>query len=51
MVLNSILAQSNAKKIKIFYDNYLENSTKESLRIQRATEETIEIMNLNLDSG
>ena len=49
-VWNSILAESNTKKIEIVYDSHLENSIKESLRMQRAIEELIEIMNLNLDS-
>ena len=42
--------QSSAKIIKIVYDSYLESSSKESQRMQRAIEEPIEIMNLNLDS-
>ena len=49
-VWNSILAQSSAKGIEIVYNIYLENSVKESLRMQRAIEEPIETMNLNLDS-
>ena len=48
-VWNSVLAQSHAERIKIVYDSYLENSIKESLRMQRAIEEPIEIMTLHLD--
>ena len=43
-----ILAASNADRIEI-YDSYLEGSIKESTRIGRAKEESIEIINLNLD--
>ena len=49
-VWNSIIVQSNATRIEIVYNSYLKNSIKESLRMQRAIEEPIEIMNLNLDS-
>ena len=45
-----ILAASNADRIDIVYDSYLEGSIKESTRIGRAKEESIEIINLNLDS-
>ena len=45
-----ILAASNADRIEIVYDSYLEGSIKESTRIGRAKEEPIEIINLNLDS-
>ena len=45
-----ILAASNADRIEIVYDSYLEGSIKESTRIGRAKEEAIEIINLNLDS-
>ena len=45
-----ILAASNADRIKIVYDSYLEGSIKESTRTGRAKAESIEIMNLNLDS-
>ena len=44
-----ILAASNADRIEIVYDSYLEGSIKESTRIGRAKEESIEIINLNLD--
>ena len=43
------LAASNADRIEIVYDSYLEGSIKESTRIGRAKEESIEIINLNLD--
>ena len=45
-----ILAASNADRIEIVYDSYLEGSIKESTRIGRAKEESTEIINLNLDS-
>ena len=45
-----ILAASNADRIKIVYDSYLEGSIKESTRTGRAEAESIEIINLNLDS-
>ena len=44
-----ILAASNADRIEIVFDSYLEGSIKESTRIGRAKEESIEIINLNLD--
>ena len=46
-VWNSIFVQSNIERIEIVYDSYLENSIKESLRKQKAIEDTIEIMNSN----
>ena len=45
-----ILAASNADRIEIVYDSYVEGSIKESTRTGRAKEESIEIINLNLDS-
>ena len=45
-----ILAASNADRIEIVYDSYLEGSIKESTRIGRTKEEPIEIINLDLDS-
>ena len=45
-----ILAASNADRIEIVYDSYLEGSVKESTRTGRAKEKPIEIINLNLDS-
>ena len=45
-----ILAASNADRIEIVHDSYLEGSIKESTRIGRVKEESIEIINLNLDS-
>ena len=47
---NSIVAESSANRIEIVYDSYLEISIKESLRVIRATQEPIEIVNLNLES-
>ena len=47
---NSIFVQSNAKRIEMVCDSYLENSVKESLRTQRAIDEPIKRINLNLDS-
>ena len=45
-----ILAASNADRIEIIYESYLEGSIKESTRIGTAKEEPIEIINLNLNS-
>ena len=45
-----ILAASNADRIEIVHDSYLEGSIKESTRIGTAKEEPIQILNLNLDS-
>ena len=45
-----ILAASNADRIEIVCDSYVEGSIKESTRIGRAKEKPIEIINLNLDS-
>ena len=45
-----ILATSNADRIEIVYDSYLEVSIIESTRIRRKKEEPIEIINLNLNS-
>ena len=45
-----ILASSNADRIEIVHDSYLESSIKESTRIGTAKEEPIQIFNLNLDS-
>ena len=45
-----ILVASNADRIEIVYDSYLEGSIKESTRIGTAKEKPIEIINLTLDS-
>ena len=47
---NSIFVQSNAKRIEMVCDSYLENSVKESLRTQRAINKPIKRIDLNLDS-
>ena len=46
----TILAASNADRIEIVHDSYLEGSIKESTRIGTANEEPIETINSNLDS-
>ena len=46
----TILASSNFDRIEIIYGTCLEVPIKESTRIGRPKEESIEIINLNLDS-
>jgi hypothetical protein len=45
-----IITASNANRVDIVYDSYLENSVKEAERMRRYSNEPIEIVNLNLDS-
>ena len=45
-----ILAASNADRIEIVHDSYLEGSIKESTRVGTANEEPIETIKSNLDS-
>ena len=48
---NIILAASDANRIEVVYDSYLEGSVKESLRIRRAKVQPIEIINLSMESS
>ena len=47
--MGTIFAASNADRIEIVYDTYLEVSIKESTRIGRTKENFFEIIDLNLD--